>query len=669
MSNTIPKDIRDRVMVLRKEVSRLRDLYNKNDISEISDGALDSLKRELSKIEKDYPSLVTLESPTQVVSGGVKSGFDKVIHKVKQWSFNDVFNLEELKAFDSRIKKDLDVSNLEYYVEEKIDGVKVILEYVNGVIKTAATRGDGIVGEDITENVKTINSLPIKLNSPVSIIVEGEIYLETKELNRINKKRQNNNEELYANPRNLVAGSLRQLDPLITASRNLKLFIYDIGKYEHKIKTQKEENDILIKLGFPVNKNGYMCKTVEDIFLVWRKRQKKKEKLPYWIDGVVIKVNNCNYQEYLGHTGKAPRFAVAFKFPAEQVTTVLENIEFQIGRTGVITPVANLRTVSVAGTMVSRATLHNEDQIKRLDVRIGDTVIIQKAGDIIPEIVEVVKNLRLKNAKKFIWPEKIEGCGGDGRIERLDGDSVWRCVDRDSFELNVRRLAHFASKKALDIDGLGERTVRLLVENELIQNYADFYHLTKDMLLSLEGFKEKSSDNLLDAINSKREVILPRFLFGLSIDGIGEESAILLSEKFGSVDLIFNAKKEEIESIHGIGHTLANSIIEWSNDKNKKKILEDVLKEISIISLSKHKIKNHKLNGKNIVVTGRIEGYGRDEIKQVLRDFGAVVSESVSSKTDIVFAGENAGSKFDKAKSLGVKTVGGNNIIKMIFGK
>lgn len=662
----IPKEVRERVLKLRKEVSRLRDLYHKKDISEISDEALDSLKHELSEIEKKYPELLTPDSPTQTVSGGVKSGFTKVTHKVRQWSFNDVFSNEELESFDTRIKKDLNVKNVEYYVEEKIDGVKVILEYVDGVLKTAATRGDGVVGEEITNNVKTISSLPQKLKKPVSIIVEGEVYLETKELTRINKERKKNKEELYANPRNLVAGSLRQLDSSVTSSRELKLFIYDIAEYEYKIKTQEEENKILIQLGFPVNKKGLLCKTVKDIVSVWEKSDKEKEKLSYWIDGIVIKVNNRSYQEHLGYTGKAPRFAVAFKFPAEQVTTVLEEIEFQIGRTGVITPVANLREVSVAGTKVSRATLHNEDQINRLDVRIGDTVVIRKAGDIIPEIVEVVKNLRPKNAKRFVWPKKVEGCGGDGSIERLEGDSVWRCIDKNSFELNVRRLAHFTSKKALDIDGLGERTVRLLVEKELVQSYADFYRLTKDMIISLEGFKEKSTDNLLESIKLKRNVELSRFLFGLSIDGVGQEVAILLSEHFGSIDAIFKAKKEEIENIYGVGSALADSIVKWGKDEKKKKILNDVLKEVSLISVKKKKITGHLLSGKHVVVTGRVEGYGRDEIKQTLRDLGAIVSESVSTKTDIVFAGENAGTKLARAEKLGIEVVEGESINKML---
>ena len=396
---------------------------------------------------------------------------------------------------------------------------------------------------------------------------------------------------------------------------------------------------------------------------------KKREKLPYWIDGVVIKVNDRAYQEHLGYTGKAPRYAVAYKFPAEEVTTALEEIVFQIGRTGVVTPVANLKPVAVAGTIVSRATLHNEDQITRLDVRVGDTVIVRKAGDIIPEIVSVVKNLRPRGTRKFVFPKRVEGCGGDGRIERVPGSAAWRCADRNSYELTIRRLAHFASKKALDIDGFGERTVRLLVEEGLIQEYADIFTLKKDDLLPLEGFQEKSADNLIAAIDTRRRVPLYRLLFGLSIDGVGEEAAITLADHFGSLEKIRSATADKLEEIHGVGDVLAESIVRWFNDSMKKKMLDDVLSYMRIIAPEKKKIdSNHPLNGKRIVVTGRIEGYGRDEIKEILRSLGALISESVSKNTDYVFVGEDAGSKLDKAEEMGISVVRGKRIGEMLKG-
>ena len=371
------------------------------------------------------------------------------------------------------------------------------------------------------------------------------------------------------------------------------------------------------------------------------------------------------YQEQLGYTGKAPRYAVAFKFPAEQVTTVLEEIVFQVGRTGVITPVANLQPVQIAGTTVARATLHNEDQIQQLDVRIGDTVIVQKAGDIIPEIVSVVKNLRRKGAKKFMWPKKVAGCGGDGRIERVEGTAAWRCVDRDSDELTVRRLSHFTSKGALDIDGLGERTMRQFVTEGLIQEYADIFTLRKNAVLQLEGFKDKSAQNLVDAIADKQEVPLARLLFGLSIDGVGEEVAIKIAEHFRSIEAILSANTGALQEVEGVGVVLAETIVAWGKDAEKKKMVRKLQKHITIIAPAKRET-DHPLSGKRVVVTGHIEGYDRDEVKAVLREHGALVSESVSKQTDYVLAGERAGSKLEQANAFGVEVVQGSAITRLL---
>ena len=666
MSKSVPKQVRERAVKLRKEVARLRTLYHEKDTSEISDEALDSLKSELAKLEKKYPSLLTKNSPTQTVAGGIKKGFTKVTHSVQQWSFNDIFSKEELQDFDERIKRSLKIEKpIEYFAEEKIDGVKIILRYEQGKLKTAATRGDGVVGEDVTDNILTIEEVPRTLNKNINIIVEGEVYLTTGELERINKERRKNGEEEYANPRNLVAGSLRQLDPAITASRGLHVFIYDIARYTGKPNTQEKELRLLEELRFPVNKERKLCKTLSDIEVFWEKRYTKRKKLPYWIDGIVLKTNNRVYQEQLGYTGKAPRYAVAFKFPAEQVTTVLEDIVFQVGRTGVVTPVANLKPVLIAGTTVSRATLHNEDQIKNLDVRIGDTVIIQKAGDIIPEIVNVVKNLRPSNAKKFVWPKKVKGCGGDKRIERVKGTVAWRCVDRNSYELTVQRLSHFTGKSALDIDGLGERTIRQLVEKEIVQEYADIFILTEEKIQLLEGFKDKSVQNLIHAVAARKKVSLSRLLFGLSIDGVGEEVAIKLAEHFGSVDAVLNADIEETREVPGVGEILAETIAAWGKDKAKRNMLSTLQKHITIVAPKKKK-KNHPLFGKRVVVTGRVEGYGRDEIKEMLRKYGALVSDSISRQTEYLFAGEDAGSKLQKAETLGISVIRGRDIKKFI---
>ena len=666
MNKKVSKRVRERAAKLRAEVARLRDLYHKEDVSEISDEALDSLKKELAGIEKQYPSLVTADSPTQVVAGGVKKGFEKVRHSVRQWSFNDIFDEAELQEFDARVKRFLNIdTSVAYFAEEKIDGVKIILRYERGILKTAATRGDGTVGEDVTANVLTLNEVPRTLTKKIDIIVEGEVYLTTKELKRINAERKRKGGIVYANPRNLVAGSLRQLDPTITASRDLRIFIYDIAQYPKKPNTQEKELLLLEELGFPVNKTRKLCKTLDAVVRFWGQREKKRESLSYWIDGIVVKVNDRAYQEQLGYTGKAPRYAVAFKFPAEQATTVLEEIVFQVGRTGVVTPVANLKPVVIAGTTVSRATLHNEDQIQALDVRVGDTVIVQKAGDIIPEIVRVVKNLRPKGAKKFVWPRKVQGCGGDGRIERVEGVAAWRCVDRDSDELTIRRLSHFTSKGALDIDGLGERTIRQLAERGLVREYADVFTLKDDAVATLDGFKEKSVQNLMQAIAEKREVPLARLLFGLSVDGVGEEVAIKIAEHFRSIGSIFSATSEALQEVEGVGEVLAETIVAWGKDVEKKEMLQHLLKHITVVAPPK-KQTNHPLSGKRVVVTGHIDGYGRDEIKALLRGYGALVSESVSKQTDILLAGERAGSKLDKAAALGVRVVQGNAIAKLL---
>ena len=662
VSIRVPKAVRERVVKLRAEVARLRALYHEEDVSEISDEALDSLKRELSDIEKKYPSLVVADSPTQTVAGAVRKGFTKVAHSVRQWSFTDIFSQEELCAFDERIKRFLKIDvPIAYFVEEKIDGVKIILQYERGILKTAATRGDGTVGEDVTANILTLKEVPEKLTRKVDIIVEGEVYLTTKELERINAEREERGDPVYANPRNLVAGSLRQLDPNITASRDLRIFIYDIAQCANRPSTQEEEIQFLEKLGFPVNRTRKLCKTLDAIVRFWEKRGQVRDSLSYWIDGVVVKVNDRAYQERLGYTGKAPRYAVAFKFPAEQVTTVLEDVMFQVGRTGVVTPVAHLRPVMIAGTTVARATLHNEDQIQNLDVRIGDTVIVQKAGDIIPEVVRVVKNLRPKNAKQFVWPKKVAGCGGDGRIERVAGSAAWRCVDRDSDELMVRRLSHFTSKGALDIDGLGERTVRQLVAAGLVREYADIFTLTKDTILTLEGFKDTSAQNLLNAVSEKRDVPLARLLFGLSVDGVGEEVAVRIAEHFGSVDAIFSAGVEALQKVAGVGEVLAESVVLWGKDTEKKKVLRNLLRHITVVSPTKRRA-DHPLSGKRVVVTGHIDGYGREEVKELLRSYGAVVSDSVSKQTEYLFAGERAGSKLEKARTLGVEVVQGSAI-------
>ena len=661
-------EAKNRISKLRDLINYHRENYNIHDKEEISEQALDSLKHELSSLEGDFPDLITPDSPTQRVAGKAVDGFLKVKHKVSQWSFNDVFTPDEIRDFDKKVKKQIKEKYGKeifptYTAELKIDGLKVVLEYDNGLLKTAATRGDGKTGENVTNNVRTIESIPLSIKDKNNLIVEGEIWLSRNEFDKLNKERKKKGEELYANPRNVAAGTIRQLDPKIVSDRKLDVYIYDLVKYPQKIKDQIEELNFLKELKFKVDNNFQYCKDVESVISYWSTWQKKKDKQECWVDGVVVKVNEIEYQEALGYTGKAPRFAIAFKFPAEQVTTTIEDITFQVGRTGVITPVAYLSPVFVAGSTVSRATLHNEDEINRLDVRIGDTVILQKAGDIIPQIIEVLKELRPKDTKKFKFPKKILECGGDGSIERIPGQAAYRCVDRNSAKLEIQKLTYLVSKKAFDIDHCGPRVVEQLYDEGLVQHPADFFTLKYGDLEALERFGDKSINNLLKAISDKKEVSLHRLLIGLSIDHLGEETAILISGTFKDIKSIREAKKDELENIGGVGEVVASSIFNWFRNEGNIKILDDLLHQINIEGVVE--IKESIFTNKNIVITGSMS-LGRDEIKEIIRRLGGNISSTVSKNTDFLIVGEKAGSKMDKAKEIGVEILNEGEFVKNI---
>lgn len=663
------KETRERYEKLKAAVNRYRTLYHVYDKEEISQEALDSLKHELSVIESEYPELISPDSPSQRVAGKPLPKFIKIPHKVAQWSFNDVFSENELRDFDARVKRMLKTTEtIEYVCELKIDGLKIILEYEKGVLKSAATRGDGVVGEDVTQNIKTIDSIPVVLERPVDVIVEGEVWMSEKSLEAVNREREKEGEALFANPRNAAAGSIRQLDPAVAASRKLDSFIYDIAQTSEALpQTQEKELEVLRELGFKVNPHFTLASSIEDVINYWQEWDKKKKTQGYWIDGVVIKVNHRDLQERLGYTGKAPRFAVAFKFPAEQVTTIVEDIVLQVGRTGVLTPVAHMKPVSVAGTTVSRATLHNEDEIRRLDVRVGDTVILQKAGDVIPDIVKVLTELRTGKEKPFKWPTHVADCGGDGSIERIPGEAAWRCVARDSFAVRRRVLRHFASRVALDIEGLGASTVDALLEKQLVQNFDDFFTLTEGDLLTLEGFAEVSAKKLIASIKrTAQSVPLSRLVVGLSIPHVGEETAILLAEHFKTVDDIAKASSDELEHIEGIGPIVGKAIYEWFKDAENKKLIERLKKILHIVSEKSSAPKTGALVGKTFVLTGTMASMSRDEAKEKLRKLGAGVSSSVSKKTFAVVAGEEAGSKLDKAQELGVQILDEAAFIKLL---
>ncbi len=663
-----PKDTIERLKKLREAIEKYRYEYHVLDQGSISETALDSLKHELVEIETQYPELITPDSPSQRVAGKPLPEFVKVAHKVPQWSFNDAFSPEEMREFDARVKRFLTQEGIAnpaptYTCEHKIDGLKVVLEYRKGLLTTAATRGDGKIGEDVTENVRTIESVPLKLEKPVDIIVEGEVWMAKSQLKTLNKAREKNGEEPFANPRNVAAGSIRQLDPKIASERKLRTFIYDIAQYSDTPERQSLELGFLKELGFKVNSYFKHCKNIEDVIVYWKEWKGKMGKEDYLADGIVVKVDERHYQDLLGYTGKAPRWGIAFKFPAEQVTTVLEDIVFQVGRTGVVTPVAHLRPVSVAGSTVSRATLHNEDEIKRLDVRIGDTVILQKAGDVIPDIVSVVKELRSKNSKAYAFPTHVPLCGGDGSIERIPGQAAWRCVSTDSLEQHKRKFYYFVSKKCFNIDGLGPKIIDVLLDNNLISTFDDIFTLKRGDLLALPRFGELSVDNLLESIEKGKKTTLPRFLASLSIPQVGEETAYDIAEHFGTIEKIMEAKYEELEAMHGVGPVVAQAVVDWFKKGENKKLIKNLLKYVEIEKIQSKA--NLPLADMTFVFTGTMN-MDRTEAQGKVRTLGGEVSSSVSKNTSYVVAGESAGSKLDKARELGVKVITEEEFLKMI---
>jgi DNA ligase (NAD+) len=666
----VPEEDIKRAKKLREAVSRHNHFYHVLDKPEISDEAYDALLVELISIEEEYPSLVTTDSPTQRVGDVPLEKFQKVTHKVRQWSFDNVFDEEEFIEWDKKIKRFLkadDKDKTEYVSEHKIDGLKIILEYEKGVFVRGATRGDGVIGEDITSNIKTIKSIPLKLTKEVNCVVVGEAWLSHKEFERINKERKKKGEELFANPRNAAAGSLRQLDPKVAASRSLSSFVYDLDLLEGAAspKTQDAELKLLAELGFKTNKNAKVCVGADAVIKHYNQWKKKKNSKEYDMDGIVAKVNSIKLQKELGHTAKAPRYAVAFKFPAEQVTTTVEDIVLQVGRTGVLTPVAHLAPVRVAGSVVSRATLHNEDEIKRLDVRIGDTVIMQKAGDVIPDIVKVLVDFRTGKEKRFSWPKKVSACGGGGKIERVPGQAAWRCVQKDSLEQKKRVFAHFVSKKAFDIDRVGEKVTAQLLDEGMINIFDDLFTLTEGDFLSLEGFAEKSAKQAVESINDSRDVRLARFLVGLSIAHVGEEVARIVAEHFGSLEKLKRASEEDLMAIDGVGDIVARSIKDWFANKENQKMLDRLLAHIRIRqNKSGHSVSTFE--GKVFVLTGTLKSMSRDEAKEKIHSAGGKVSSSVSAGTTYVVAGEKPGSKFDDANKLGVKVLTEDEFLRIV---
>lgn len=672
----LPKNVRERAKKLRELVRYHAEAYHTKDAPEISDAAYDALVEELAGLERQYPSLKRgAASPTESVGGTPLPQFKKVRHAVRQWSFDNVFTDEELRAWDTRVRRlaleaGFRESDVGYVVEHKIDGLKIVLTYERGELVLAATRGDGEVGEDITQNVKTIASIPHRLSEPIDCVAVGEAWLPKEELTRINEERARAGEPLFANTRNAAAGSLRQLDPSIAASRRLKAYIYDIDAFDGRgtgisaPETQDAELRLLSRLGLPVNPGHVRAERADDIIELYHRSKGAHADTSYGIDGLVVKVNSVGVQNKLGYTAKAPRWGVAFKFPAEQATTILTDIVLQVGRTGVVTPVAHVNPVRVAGSVVSRATLHNEDEIRRLDVRIGDTVIIQKAGDVIPDIVRVLTELRTGKEKRFSFPKRLAACGGDGRIERIPGTAAWRCVNPESPERLRRAFEYFVSKKALDIEGLGEKTAALLLDEGLVQTFDDLFSLTEGDFLALPGFADISARKAVEAIRAAAKAVpLARLITGLSINHVGEETARDLARHFGTIEGLKKASRDELLLVEGVGEVIADSVVQWFANRDNAAMLDRLVPYLTIVRPEKRR---GALTDRIFVFTGSLSSLSRDEAGELVRRLGGKVSGSVSAKTSFVVAGAETGSKEREAKRLGVPVLTETEFLRIV---
>lgn len=624
----------------------------------VPDHVYDKMLHELLAIEQEYPDLIYPDSPTQRVGGEILKGFNKVEHRYPMLSLGNAFSEADLKSFDERVRQSIG-DNFSYVCELKIDGLAISLMYDNGLFVRGATRGNGSVGEDITENLKTVHSIPLRLKEPVTIEVRGECYMPKKSFTNLNKVRAEQGEELFANPRNAAAGSLRQLDPKIAAKRNLSTFIYAIGGSgeDYGLASHSDALDYLDQLGFNTNQERKRCQTIEEVFAYIQEWTEKRPNLIYEIDGIVVKVDRYDQQQELGNTVKAPRWSIAYKFPAEEVMTKVLDIDLTVGRTGVVTPTAILEPVQVAGTTVQRATLHNENIIREKDIRIGDAVIIRKAGDIIPEVKQVLFDQRPEGLEPFTMPTHCPACGSE--LVRIDDEVALRCVNPRCFAQVAEGLSHFVSRNAMNIDGVGERVVSQLLREGLVKDVSDLYTLNKEELIALERMGEKSAQNLLDAIEASKKNSLERLLFGLGIRHVGAKAARLLAEEFESIDALMDATVEQLTAVFEIGDKMADSIVMYFEKEEVRELIER-LRQLGVnVYYTGKKINTEEIdsvfNGKTIVLTGKLSQLNRSEAQKKIEELGGKVTGSVSKKTDLVIAGEDAGSKLTKAEQLGIE--------------
>lgn len=647
------KQTREKLQDLREQINQHDYQYYVLDQPEISDSQYDLLMSELIKLEEQYPELITVDSPTQRVGGKPLEGFGDIQHAVPLLSLSNAFGSQELREFHRRIVNALG-NDVEYVVELKIDGLSVSLSYENLLLQNAATRGDGEVGEDVTTNIRTIKSVPLSLRTPINrLIVRGEAYMPKASFNRLNQQRELEGQQLFANPRNAAAGSLRQLDPQITAQRDLRVFVYDVLLAEgQELLTHHQCLEYLESQGFKVNHVRKLCKSIEEVIEYCEGWTEKRHDLPFEIDGMVIKVNALAQQRELGSTSKSPRWAIAYKFPAEQAVSQIENVVFRVGRTGAVTPTAVMTPVRLAGTTVSRATLHNEDIIREKDIMIGDHIVVQKAGEIIPEVVRVLTEKRVGTESAIKIPELCPECGS--QVVRFEGEAVHRCTGV-SCPAQIREgIIHFVSRDAMNIDGLGPAVIAQLLEAGLIKDAADLYYLQYEKLIGLERMGAKSAQNLLVAIEKSKQASLAQLIFALGIRLVGARAGKLLAQHFGSLDALAQANLEELTSVNEIGTKMAESLITFFQEPQNQKFIHR-LKEAGVNMVAEKTVISDTLAGKTFVVTGTLENYGRKEIQEFIESLGGKVSSSVSKKTDYVLVGDSPGSKAEKAKELGIK--------------
>ena len=660
-------EAKERIKELRATLEYHAKKYYDEDKPEITDYEYDMMMNELKSLEKQFPELIDKESLTQKVGGHVKEGFKQVEHEVPLQSLQDVFSYDELRDFDDRVKKQLHDggANLKYVVETKIDGLSMAIEYKDGKFVRAATRGNGLIGEDVSANALTIKSIPKELKEPINIIVRGEVFIGSKEFEKLNEEREVLGQSLFANARNAAAGSLRQLDSKITKTRPLDIFIFNVQKLENNsFNSHYEQLNYLDKLGFNINPVRILCNNIDEAIDAITKIGEDRENLSFGIDGAVIKVDNLDYREELGTTFKTPRWAIAYKYPPEQKETLLKDIICQVGRTGAITPMAILEPVKVAGSTISKTTLHNEDFIKEKDLKIGDRVIIQKAGDVIPEVVEAVKSKRTGEEKEFIMPKVCPVCGAP--TIREDGEAVTRCTGIECSAKALRNIVHFASKEGMEIDGLGYSIIEQLLDRKLINNIADIYSLKLEDVASLKKNGKKFAQNLMDAIEKSKSNDLSKLITGLGIRHIGAKSAKNLARKFRTIDNLMNASIEELSVQNDVGEITAKSIYEFFREEQSIDLINKLkLAGVNMESLEEENTDN-RFEGKTFVLTGALSKYSRDEASDIIEKLGGKTSGSVSKKTSYVLAGEDAGSKLTKAQNLGVTVITEEEFEEMI---